>query len=184
MKGEDPPSDTWGQTHIWGCSILNPDNAILREQFLQICLFACLHGFCDLNIFEERSQKPGNHPNFWEKNSRNEKTILGATFQGILGATGKCTHDLSHRKTQFSEQFLERLLELVGSQDCNPNSQNGFFGPRTPAEGHFKKLPVKERFGRICYGHRNHYQINSLGIFPANVPVKNYRINCWGIFIR
>ena len=28
------------------------------------------------------------------------------------------------------------------------------------------------------YCHRNHYQINSLGIFPGNVPVKNYRINC------
>ena len=31
--------------------------------------------------------------------------------------------------------------------------------------------------------HRNHYQINFLGIFPGNVPVKNYQINCWGIFI-
>ena len=36
----------------------------------------------------------------------------------------------------------------------------------------------------MYYCHKNHYQINSLGIFPGNVPVKNYRINCWGIFIR
>ena len=34
------------------------------------------------------------------------------------------------------------------------------------------------------YCHQNHYQINSLGILPGNVPVKNYRINCWGVFIR
>ena len=32
------------------------------------------------------------------------------------------------------------------------------------------------------YCHRNHYQINGLGIIPGHVPVKNYRINYWGIF--
>ena len=44
-------------------------------------------------------------------------------------------------------------------------------------------LPTK-CFKDAYYCHQNHYQINSLGILPGSVPVKNYRINCWGISIR
>ena len=62
-------------------------------------------------------------------NPLSEKAILGATL-GIPGHSQsnswKRTHDLTHAKTPFSEQFLERRPELAGSQNCSPNSRSVF----------------------------------------------------------
>ena len=72
-----------------------------------------------LENFPSRTQKPGNHSNFKKKRSQSDKAILRATL-GITSYSRSnswnCSHDLSHTQNQFSEQFLERLPELVGSQ--------------------------------------------------------------------
>ena len=69
-------------------------------------------------------------PTLKKKRSRSAKAMLGA----ILGIPGHsrsnsrtCTHDPSHTKTKFSEQFSERLPELVGSQSFSPNSRRFSF---------------------------------------------------------
>ena len=52
------------------------------------------------------------------------KAILGATL-GIPSHSRSnslnCTHDLSHTKTQCSEQFSERLWEFIDSQKISPS---------------------------------------------------------------
>ena len=65
-----------------------------------------------------------------KKRSRSEKAILGATL-GIPGYSRSNsrngTHDLIYVKTLFSEQLLERLLELAGRLNFSPNSRSVFF---------------------------------------------------------
>ena len=74
-------------------------------------------------------QKPGNHPNF-------EKKTFGAErpFSERVGIPGYSrsnsrngTRHLIYMKTLFSEQFSERLSELVGRQNFSANSQSFFF---------------------------------------------------------
>ena len=75
------------------------------------------------------TQKPGNCPSF-EKCSRSEKAILGATL-GIPGYSRSNSrndsHDLIYVKTLFSEQLSEQLSESVGRRSFSPNSRSVFF---------------------------------------------------------
>ena len=92
-------------------------------------------------------QKPGNYPHFEKKSSRSEKAILGATL-GIPGHSRSNsrngTLDLIYVKTLFSEQLSERLSELVGRQNFNPNSRSffsklGWFPARQKLSQHFQQ---------------------------------------------
>ena len=114
-------------------------------------------------------------PQFQEDRSWSGKAILGAPgeFQGILGAAlrvqksilgmrnpilGMASHDLGNAKPQFSEQLLERFLEMVGTHmkdfhlplHSRSFSFKNWGGPRAPDSKLFAIPPPPPHFCRPC----------------------------------
>ena len=104
--------------------------------------------------------------------TRSQSVFCGGAsrwFSESLAFRSSDSQSLNQRYTMWFRQSTVSLLNKTKPLADTSNKSTTPYPPRQYV---------------IYYCHRNYYQINSLGIFSGNVPVKNYRINCWGISIR